>query len=198
MVFSRVDYDVLIDSIPLCEIKSVDHLKDANGQAEKNESTQTQFQNVLPRMKSFVDRPGSCSNKNCLDATQPSIANIGLAETPSSEAEVPSRPLHASVVQIKTDPDGHNSGRTYYLRTISPCDVDKLMNDLPSLAKSAKFRADKKSRFEKNQLLVRRAFSSRPVQYLMAALIFGVVTLFIILNSHFVAHPSHHDFFLLI
>jgi hypothetical protein len=179
---------MLIDSIPLCEIKSVEQWKensrDSNGQAVKDESPQTQYQNSLQKKMSFISRPagvGSFRQKTNLDAnesdSQPSIINLSESTVGT---DVPSRTLHCDVIQIKTIPEGHNSGRTYYLRTKDSEDSMKLMIALPSLVKSAKNRADKKSRFEKNQLLVRSIYTSRTMQYLMAALIFGVVAHFIL------------------
>jgi hypothetical protein len=181
IVFSRVDREMLIDSIPLCEIKSVEqwkeNVRDSNGQTVKDDSPQTHFQNSLQKKLSFINRPvgvGSFGQKNNSAAIdldlQPTETVIGT--------EVPSRTLHCNVIQMKTVPEGHNSGRTYYLRTKDAEDSVKLMTALPSLVKSAKNLADKKSRFEKNQLLVRSVYTSRTVQYLMAAMIFGVVAHF--------------------
>jgi hypothetical protein len=83
--------------------------------------------------------------------------------------------IHSNVIQIKTDRDGHNSGRTYYLRTNESEDGGQFVSTLSGLAKAAKKRAENKSRLERNQLKVRGVYNSRPFQYLMAALIFGVV-----------------------
>jgi hypothetical protein len=188
IVFSRADNNVLIDSIPLCEIKSVEQFKEAlnntNHQTEEEDSAINQFQSLLTRKKSMAAVPATIenikyeSNSQTTNGLDPQASSTNIipagAQSLGGNSEVFTRMLHSKVMQIKTDPDGHNSGRTYYLRAKESDDVGQLITRLSSLAKSARKKSENKSRFERNQLTVRRVYNSRPFQYMMAALIFGV------------------------
>jgi hypothetical protein len=57
-------------------------------------------------------------------------------------------------MQIKTIEEGYNSGRAYYIRSeSSSCQQD--IAELKALSRSARVRADKRTRFEHNQLQVK-------------------------------------------
>ncbi len=187
IVFSRADQDVLIDSIPLYEIKSIepldDALNDTNRQSNEDDSAKTQFQSLLTSKRSVfshLEDAESCTQERNSHSTidQDPQASITTKLRPQMFGGSSERILHSSVIQIKTDLDGHNSGRTYYIRTKTSGDDGQLITTLSSLAKSAKIRAENKSRFERNQLQVRRVYNSHPFQYLMACLIFGVHPLY--------------------
>jgi hypothetical protein len=186
-VFSRAEQDILIDSIPLCEIKSIEQLKetlnDTNGQANEDDSAKTQFQSLLTRKKSMIFRTvdvESYTQESNLETTiesdpKVSITNISArAQATGGGFEMSTRMPQSNVIQIKTDREGHNSGRTYYFRTKTPDEDGQLVTTLSRLAKSAKIKAENKSRFQRNQLHVRTVYNSQPFQYLIAALIFGV------------------------
>ncbi len=186
VVFSRAEQNMLIDSIPLSEIKSVEQLNetlnDTNRQANEDDSAKTQSQSVLTRKKSMVAHPMDVesykqeNNPSASFESEPRASNIRVARIHAlgRNSDVVTRMPHSSVIQIKTDRDGHNSGRTYYIRTKTPENDGQLITTLLSLAESAKIRAENKSRFERNQLQVRRVYISRPFQTLMAVLILGV------------------------
>ncbi len=173
----------MIDSIPLCEIKSTEHvqetLNDTNHQADEDDSARTQLQSLLKR-KPTVPRPPDIESSKQGSYSETAIGleasrtNSGIAgkQAIGGNFEVSTRMMHSNVIQIKTDRDGHNSGRTYYLRTK---ESDDIVTILSGLAKSARRRAENKSRFERHQLQVRTVYNSPPFQYLVAALIFGVV-----------------------
>ena len=165
-----------IDSIPLSEVKSIDQFEEAMNTAnhhaeEEDSSTRNQIQSSMTKKKSSV------STEN-LQGSNPETAivsdNSGLAETVAGGPEIIARLLIPKVMQIKTDPDGHNSGRTYYIRSNDSEDIGQMISRLSSLAKDARKRAENKSKFERQQLAVRRIYNSPPFQYFTAALIFGV------------------------
>jgi hypothetical protein len=182
-MFSRADKDVLIDSIPLSEIKSVEHLtkklNDTNRQANEGDSAKTQLQSLLSKSRSMFSQPLDVeSNKQESNSEKTIDLDPQASKTQmfgsfggNSDTRLP----HSNAIQIKTIQDGHNSGRTYYIRSKTSEDDGRLVTTLTRLAKSAKIRAENKSRFERNQLQVRKVYNSRPFQYLMAVLIFGVV-----------------------
>ncbi len=58
-----------------------------------------------------------------------------------------------SVLQIRTIPEGYNSGRAYYIRAESSA-CQNMVTDLEKLAQAARVLAEKRTRFEKNQLQV--------------------------------------------
>jgi hypothetical protein len=188
-VFSRAEQDIVIDSIPLSEIKSIERLKETlnntNHQANEDDSANVQFQSLLTRKKSMVAHPVNVEShkpENNSETTlesdpQASIANTRLSRPDAfgRNFKMSTRTLNLNVIQIKTDRDGHNSGRTYYLRMEKSEDCSQVLTTLSMLAKSAKIRAENKSRFERNQFQVRIVYNSRLFQYLMATLIFGVV-----------------------
>jgi hypothetical protein len=78
-----------------------------------------------------------------------STASIGGREVENVVAA-----LVRSVLQIKTTPGGYNSGRAYYIRSESS-DCQDMVAELKALAKAARVREDKRTRFENNQLQVR-------------------------------------------
>jgi len=79
------------------------------------------------------------------------------------------------VIKIKTELDGYNSGRIYYFRTRSDAstdvDIEEIVEELGRLAVESRINAENKSRFERNQLLVRRMCCSSMYQYMTALLI---------------------------
>jgi hypothetical protein len=64
-------------------------------------------------------------------------------------------------MQIKTIQEGYNSGRAYYIRTESSS-CQQNMGKLKTLSRSARIRAEKRTRFEHNQLQVHRCIPRCP------------------------------------
>jgi hypothetical protein len=196
IMFSRAENDVLIDSIPLSEVKSVDRFQEAlntaNHHAEEEEIPPNQNQ----------DFPISNSKKlmagfEKTDGSSPATAFEMLpGQWAGADTEMVARGPITKVMQIKTDRDGHNSGRTYYIRANESDDFGLMITRLSRLAKSARKRSENKSRFERNQLKVRRIYNSRLFQYFVAVLIFGVKLSFFSLTFQFPEFSpcSHQNF----
>jgi hypothetical protein len=54
-------------------------------------------------------------------------------------------------MQVKTIPEGYNSGRAYYIRGESSA-VQGAISSLSALSRAARINAGKRTRFERNQL----------------------------------------------
>jgi hypothetical protein len=78
-------------------------------------------------------------------------------------------------VKIETTPQGYNSGRPYELRG-SEKDVRQLASQISGLAKAARERAAKLSKFQKLQRRIANVFDSRSMQCFFACVI-GMVSL---------------------
>jgi hypothetical protein len=83
----------------------------------------------------------------------------------------------ANALIISTSPDGHNSGRMYYLQAKSEELRNKLVFDLTKMASEARRRAEAKTRCAESQYLVRRVFQSNLFQLISALLIVAVSVL---------------------
>ncbi len=77
-------------------------------------------------------------------------------------------------LQIRTDTDGYNSGRTYYLQASSDEQCADLVGQLTKQVKVARKKALARTRFQKSQETVRRVYESAPCQALVATLIVAV------------------------
>jgi hypothetical protein len=84
--------------------------------------------------------------------------------------------LFDTAFQIATSPDGHNSGRTYYLRAESRQERQHLLLEWQRLAHEAAHKMEQKTRFRLVQDSVRRVYLSNPFQGFAAALIIAVCT----------------------
>ena len=80
------------------------------------------------------------------------------------------------VVQVATNPAGHNSGRTYYLRTSSNETYNELVPFLTKHAKAARKRALASTLFQRAQLRVRNVYRHIACQSIRAVIIIGVST----------------------
>jgi hypothetical protein len=76
--------------------------------------------------------------------------------------------------QIKTVPDGYNSGRSYYLRTKQDPASSRIIQHLCDITKTARKRAVALSRFNQAQNLVRRFHDSTIFQLAVSLLIITV------------------------
>jgi hypothetical protein len=79
--------------------------------------------------------------------------------------------------QIRTIPDGFNSGRIYYLQADSAELCETCVCELLKIVKLAKRKATKASRFKRGQKLMRTAFESTVFQCLSSLLIILVFAL---------------------
>jgi hypothetical protein len=80
-----------------------------------------------------------------------------------------------NTLQIKTIPDGYNSGRTYYVRAQSESTCRKITASLNKLSTAARESADVRSRFEMVQLRLRGIYSSKCFQIFTSVLIIMVL-----------------------
>ena len=78
------------------------------------------------------------------------------------------------VLQVATNPEGHNSGRSYYLRTWSKEVHDDIFPLLDQLVKYARKRSDGSSQFERAQHKVRQIYGHYICQCIFALIIVGV------------------------
>ena len=78
------------------------------------------------------------------------------------------------VLQVATNPEGHNSGRTYYLRTRSKEIYDEIFPLLSNFARAARERAIASTLFRRAQLRVRNAYGHVVCQSIFALIIIGV------------------------
>ena len=80
------------------------------------------------------------------------------------------------VLQVATNPAGHNSGRSYYIRTPSKETYDEFLRLLTKYTKTARERAQASTFVQRAQLTVRKLYLSVICQSLVAVIIFGVST----------------------
>jgi len=88
-----------------------------------------------------------------------------------SEGSVPHSENCSINFQIRTIPDGFNSGRIYYLQADSAELCETIVFDLLKIVKVARRRAAKASKFMRGQKLMRTVFESTIFQYLSSLLI---------------------------
>ena len=131
----------IIDFIPLHEIESIDDSEEVNSAASRDKDMMAKlFEPFATQKKSHA---------------RLSISGLGNQK---------------SMIKIKTEPDGFNSGRTYYVRVKS--DLQSVAaSKLCAIWRSAKQSKEAVTRFKKNQEFVRKIYTSAPSQYMIAALI---------------------------
>ena len=78
------------------------------------------------------------------------------------------------VLQIATDPNGHNSGRSYYLRAKSTEKYEHLLKNINKGAKVARRAVEAKNTFRRVQYRVRKVYESNVFQAVVALMIGGV------------------------
>ena len=78
------------------------------------------------------------------------------------------------ILQVATNPEGHNSGRSYYMRTSSKAVYDDFSLVLGRLTKAARKRAQASTIIQKAQLRVRKVYGRFICQSIFALIILGV------------------------
>ena len=78
------------------------------------------------------------------------------------------------ILQVATNPEGHNSGRTYYLRTCSKAIYSEIFPLLTNFSKTARERALASTHFRRAQLRVRVLYGHIVCQSMFALIIIGV------------------------
>ena len=81
---------------------------------------------------------------------------------------------HHFVLQIATNPNGHNSGRSYYLRTSTKETYDEILPLLQFSVKTASKQAQASTNFQRAQRKVRKIYGHVAIQSLFALIIIGV------------------------
>ena len=104
--------------------------------------------------------------KEMRDTADFNLPHADNAHDGSSEA------MH--VLQIATDPNGHNSGRAYYLRAKSTENYEHILKSINKGAKVARRAAEAKNTFRRVQYKVRKMYESNAFQAVVAIMIGGV------------------------
>ena len=92
---------------------------------------------------------------------------------PSNDKQAVSEDLH--VMQFGTEPDGHNSGRSYYIRAYSKATFDGLMNHVRRSAKAARKRAEAHTVIQRAQHRAKKLYDSQAIQLIIIFMI-GLVS----------------------
>ena len=113
-----------------------------------------------------------------LENLQHSTARFELNSIANANGKLAGQAKGSSkLLQIRTVPEGFNSGRTYYVRFSSNALCQEVVLELTNKANEARKKLLKLTRFQKNQELVRVVFISKYFQFTVAALIFAVCVL---------------------
>jgi hypothetical protein len=79
-----------------------------------------------------------------------------------------------NTIEIRTNVDGHNSGRVYFIRAESGAECRHIANDLSTYSEVARRRFQLRTRWERYQDKLKTAYDSNWVQGLVGALILSV------------------------
>ena len=181
LYIARPVCEEITDTIPLHEIHSVMTMDDESAQQEKIPAPHTGSKaNVLVNSNTENSEDPDSSD-NPPDRIPPLANEIRSARSLSQTRSIRflSQARLSNVFHIKTDEFGINAGRTYYISTRCNMDADKCMEtitaQLSTLAKTARRKAEAKSRFQRSQEVVKAVQSSAAFQIIMAVLIMLVI-----------------------
>ena len=142
--------EVLVDTVPLHEIISVEEMKDEVETARNPHASN--------QLKAAVTEK-----------------NHGSSDTASSEKDPQkknaAKSSRQSILQVKTDLDGFNFGRIYYLKPGMGAPGASIVQHLLGAIGTARDIEERKSRFQKSQESVRRVQESLGFQIMVAVLI---------------------------
>jgi hypothetical protein len=145
--------------IPLFEVTTVKAMgarhTENHVEAENTSSSETNMWTSLSSISKFI------SEKQPQSSTA-----YGNAEPVLSQYD--------RLLQIKTAPEGFNSGRTYYIQSNSEMHRDEIVDDLTKIAKHSSARKIAASRFRASQLALKRVYDSSPAQIFVGLLILSV------------------------
>ena len=147
--------------VPLHEITSISEMMDADkirGSIDFDD---------LNNADSFSGSSNSITTRNLLHADE-------SYQDPQGNAKFVENELEKSCIQIRTLPDGFNSGRTYYLQTNSEIHRSCVVNDILKAVDEAKTRYAATSFFRSSQLRILRVYDTMQFQVLVALLIMTV------------------------
>jgi hypothetical protein len=146
--------DVLIDTVPLHEIMSVEEMHD-----EVETSRNPQSAHVKPS-----------PTEKLLPISESAPYRIQSSEKESQKKNA-AKSSRQSILQVKTVLDGFNLGRIYYLKPNIGTTGTHIVQDLLSAVRIAKKNAERKSRFQQSQDAVRSVQESIQFQVMVAILI---------------------------
>ena len=119
-----------------------------------------------------------CAASSARPAQAAKVQNTSAAADAEPGAEQKSadsaKTLYQHALQIQTDADGYNSGRTYYLQAASDEQCAAISATLGGLAHSEREAAAARTRLARVQRTVLRAYESAPFQCGVAVLIIVV------------------------
>jgi hypothetical protein len=123
------------------------------------------------------------SSKTFTSASQVRITSSigGKNKNPSDcEAKKASLKVHRQcIIQLKTVPEGYNLGRIYYLKTNIDTPDRLIIKHLSEARTKAKGKAERKSKFQRSQDMMRTVQESLVFQIIVAVLILLVRALFV-------------------
>jgi hypothetical protein len=151
--FMLPDDDLIRDSIPLEEICAVEVMGESIGHGYRPNSY-----NI--RRVNHEDHTGRGSKEN----------NITIADLESDTTVC----MRLNAFQIRTIPDGFNSGRVYYLQAENREVCDGIIEKMRKLISNAKTKADGTSRYIRSQNIARGMYESPAFQTLSSLLIIVV------------------------
>ena len=156
----------ILDMIPLHEIAEVVEMDD-EPEPNSNKSPSTPLIKTDLGHEAFESKISVDRRKDKKQSSSNALHNTFLSQARLS-----------NVLQIKTTLDGLNSGRTYYLSTRSLANAivckQNIHKQLLSLVKTAKRKAEAKTRYQRSQDQVKAVQSSTMFQVTMATLIIVV------------------------
>ena len=147
--------DVLIDTIPLHEIMSVEEMNDDPESARNHNNPQGMISK-------------SSSERHLVSSESVSNRSQSTDKDPQKKNTKSSR---QSVLQVKTILDGYNFGRIYYLRQSIGSSSTHIVKQLLVAVRTAISVVERKSRFQKSQDMVKGFQDSFGFQVMVAILI---------------------------
>ena len=105
------------------------------------------------------------------------LAGVDLVKQYDENASIEqatAQPHDYYYLQIATNPEGYNSGRTYHLRTQSKSMHEQVVPLLSKFSKDARRRAESSTVFRKSQIQVKKIYERTVCQAAIAIIILGV------------------------
>jgi hypothetical protein len=112
------------------------------------------------------------------------VSSLDARNKNQSDGEAKKPPLivhRQCTIQLKTVPDGYNFGRIYYLKANLDTPDRLIITHLSDAATKAKGKAERKSKLQESQDMMRKINKSLAFQVIVAVLILLVCAVFIVL-----------------
>ena len=173
IVFARDNQDVVIDKVPMQEVKLVHDMM--NEIVPRKASL---LATISTSLTSLPVEPKSETPKQSEKDLSSGSAKYTRSASSFNHSEAASAALegrgYLNTLQIQTIEDGFNSGRTYYLRASSENVCKNTVRELTSLSIKARLSAQSRSKWMKYQLRVCTVYNSLPFQTIVCLTIFTV------------------------